>query len=720
MPIERTSTGWNSISTAIKAFGSPQWFMTTAIIVLLLSGALFTGFGLIELSEIEPGTWRWTRYYFGIFTALTLAIAVLGLWRGPHNAGLIVSTLLALGLGAMVPVATVVFLILSALSLGRLLVSSPKVAPTDVLLVGIVAFGSLLSILIALPINNAGSWGLLFALPLVLGWRRLRLAWPAAAAAEPRSTQLYLLQCGIGAAALLHLLVALMPEVGHDALAMHLLVPAHVAQHQAWHFDTAHHVWAVMPMFVDWFYTAAYLFAGETAARLLNVASILLLATLVHRSAVWAGATRIGANWSALLLLVTPLTYLESSSLFIEGLWSALVLGGTLALLRLSTSADNARREILLASVFLGGALAAKAVTFTLLPVLALLLLARVRHWLTRELIPATGYALFMFVAVGAIPYMRAYGLTGNPVFPFFNGYFQSPLYPPSNFGPPEKFELGLDWDTVYRITFDSSRYLEASVGSAGFQWLLLVVPGLLVVALARRHRALLLGVIALGWGWLTFEQTAYLRYVLPSFALACAMVGVMLAVAESTGRWARRASITAALAALVLNLFHLHSATWYGEIYLRVITDSRAREAFIENAAPTRVAVDLVNALNQADTPVAFFSQPLTAGLKADALYANWYNTRFLMAVLDTANAAELGQLLANEKVEYLLLDEAWREIDPHARLKEISTEIARISTVSVRRLDKRYRDTQQTTTHSPVQRGIGKLGPGKDVINK
>jgi hypothetical protein len=683
--------------------------MAIAIIALLVFGGVITGAGLFDLREIEPEAWRWTKDYLVIFAELVLAIALVGLWRGPRAAILIVGTLLALGLGAMVPVAAVVFLTLSTFVVGRLLVWGSKVALTDILLIGIVVVGTVLGFLVHLPVNNAGSWGLLFAFPLVIGWRHLRLVWPAHTR-EPLGAHLYLLYCAMGAAALLHLLVALMPEVGHDALAMHLFVPAHIGHHQAWHFDAANYVWAVMPMFVDWFYTAGYLFAGETAARLVNAGNIMLLAILVHRSALWAGANRIGAGWAVLLLLVTPLAFLESSSLFIEGMWSALVLGGTLSLLRLLTAPDSARREIMLAGVLLGGAVAVKAVTLIILPVLALLLMAQMRRWLVRELIPVTGFALLMFLAIGAIPYIRAYVLTGNPVFPFFNGYFQSPFYPLVNFKPPAHFELGLGWDTLYRITFDSSRYLDSTIGAAGFQWLLLVLPGVLVLILSRHRRALLLGLILTGWVWLTFEQTAYLRYVLPSFALACVLVAVMLSAAESAGRWAWRASITAALLTLALNLLHLHAATWYGQIDLRVITDPRAREAYIERVAPVRAAVDLVNALNLAHTPVAFFSSPLTAGLQAQALYANWYNTRFQAAVKAAGDADELGRLLAREQVEYLVLDESWKEIDRHAQVRGISTEIARISTISIRQLDQRYRDAQDMRTYN-VHSSVRKL---------
>jgi hypothetical protein len=669
------------------------------IVAVLMAGFAATGYGFsrLAISGAAVANWRWTHQYLLIFLVLTLIVAVTGSWRGPRVAGIVVGATLAVVLGAAVPVAVLAGLALSAFTLGRLLLRDTGVAVTDSLLVGIVVAATVLGLLVHWPVNNAGTWGLLFALPLAVGWRHVRGLCPTFSLPASAGVHQYLLYCAISAAAMLHVLVGLMPEVGHDALVTHLFVPAHVAHHQAWHFDARTYVWALMPMFVDWLYTAGYLFAGETGARMINVGGILLLASLVQRLAQWAGANRIGASWAVLLLLVTPLTFLESSSLFVESIWSALVVGGTLALLRLHAKPANGRTDIMLAAVLLGGAVAAKALTFTVLPVLVLMMLVCARRWFTRELMPVAGFALLVFVFLGAIPYAKAYVLTGNPVFPFFNAYFQSPLYPSENFSPPAIFERGLAWDTLYRMTFDSGKYLESTAGAAGFQWLLLVVPGALVLAMTRHRRALLLALVGTGWLWLAFAQTAYLRYVFPTFALACSLVAVALTVTASSGRWVWRLAILAAVSTLVLNLLHFNAGTYYGKISPNVIVDARARDSYIEGMVPVRAVVDLVNALNRDLAPVAFFSAPLTAGLQADALYANWYNPRYQAAVNAVNDPGSMGRLLARENVEFVVLDEASKASDLYSRVSGATTEVARVGKVSVRRLDDRHRYTEE-----------------------
>ncbi len=404
--------------------------MSMIFIVLLVIGFLATAYGLFGLatSDVMGASWRWTGRYLLIFFSLALLFVFFDVLGGSRLAGPRAAVVLVVVLGAAVPVAVVGVLALSAFAVGRMVLRNPSIAVTDSLMVGIVAMGTLLSLLVHLPVNNIGTWGLLFALPLALGWRNIRDIWATASFPFPEGLHQRLLYSAIAAAAMLHVLVGLMPEIGHDGLAMHLFVPAYVSHHQAWNFNVSTYVWAVMPMFVDWIYSAGYMFAGETGARLVNIGSILLLAAYVYRVACWAGANKLGACWGVLLLLVTPLTFLESSSLFVEGMWSALVVGGMFALLRLSTNVGAAQTNILLGGLLLGGALAAKAVTFTVIPVLALVMLAGISRWFTRKLWSGVGLGLLMFVGVGSIPYVVAYICTGIPYFPSLMQYFGLPF----------------------------------------------------------------------------------------------------------------------------------------------------------------------------------------------------------------------------------------------------------------------------------------------------
>src|SRR5207253_1955808 len=120
--------------------------------------------------------------------------------------------------------------------------------------------------------------------------------------------------------------------------------------------------------------------ADETASRLINSAFILLVAWQVREMVIWAGGTATSSRWAMLIFLSTPLAFAENSSLHIEGVWTAFVMAGTLAILKVSSSTPDARERLshlLLAGVMLGFSLAAKAVTLSVLPVLLVILLSQ-------------------------------------------------------------------------------------------------------------------------------------------------------------------------------------------------------------------------------------------------------------------------------------------------------------------------------------------------------
>ncbi len=693
--------------------GASSRLVSCAVIAAIAAGALATAYGLYHLAlpDAQGPAWRCGLRYTLILLPLMLLAVLAGLWRGPRMGGALVAGLLLLLLGVAVQALAVAVFAASALTLGNWLLRGDAFHPLDKLLVGLTVFGTFFGLLAHFSVNSAGLWDALIALPPLLGWRYLRDAcrglgrWLVER--PDGGFGLRMLQAAIVAAASLHLLGALMPEVGHDALATHLFVPEYLAQHRSWSFDARTYSWAVMPMLVEWIYSAGYFLAGSLGAHLINAAAVMLLAELVHRVSRWAGAGPRQAAWGALLLLLTPLVFAESSSLFIDVLWSTLLLAGTLALLRMLAQPERARSEIVLGGVLLGGALAAKAVTFTALPVLALVLLLAWKRWFRVELLPVLALGLGVFVAIGSVPYLTAWWKTGNPVFPFFNAVFHSPLYPTHDIAPPPIFARGLRWDTPYRMTFDSSRYLEGTAGAAGFQWLLLVLPAGFAAALARHRRALLLFLIAASWMWLVFHETAYLRYALPSFALGGALIALLLNMAASAGPWASRAALVAAMAVAVLDLLHFSSGTYYGTIDFRVLTDSRAKDEYVLQKAPVRDAVAMVNALDPQGTPVAFFCDGLAAGLHGNALYPNWYNPTFLAAIKTAHDAAALGRVLAHNNVEYLLLDGNWERTATGARLLKASTEVANVGGISVRRLDDRFRFGRELLPSTDIGKG-------------
>lgn len=685
----------------VQRMRTTPWLAPVVAAAVMFGGAL-TAYGWFARDE----RWRTAQHltYFGVLLAVVLVGMVVGGRRRVRALplGFVAAVVMAAAFGQLGAIALVAWFAASCVLLGRLVLRRwPQVGDVECALVGMVGYGTIVGLLVAWPVNYAGVYALLLALPPLLA--RAEAAALAARvrawfAAERSAGAVGWLEEGVGAAiaavVLVHMLVAAMPESGHDALVSHLMMPARIAFRGVWEFDVTAHAWAVMPALGDWLYTVGCVLAGESGARFVNVACVLLLGRVVFDAARWLGGTHVAALAAVLLFLTTPLALTETSSLFIEGVWSCCVVGAAMAVLRAvagGTSEAMRSCQLVVAGVLAGGGMAAKMVTMLALPWLGLLLLVRWRTWWSRQR-PAMVAAVLAFAVVGCQPYVRALWLTGNPVFPFFNARFRSPYYPHENFVAPAIFDHGVTWDVLYRMTFDSGRYLEALPGAAGFQWLLLVVPAVLGFAALRHRRALALAGFATGTLWLVFVQTAYLRYVFPTFAIASALAGAALAGALPRSRAALLLAASAVVT-VVLNLVCFSTGGYSHHVSLRALVDRRAMDRYFAERQPLRAAIRLVNEQNRGMAPVALFGPAMAADLHADVLTPNWYNPNFANAVREATTPEALGELLASRRVRHLLLAASWQDEVSRELVRAVSNEVQAVGDVSVRVLDERFR---------------------------
>ncbi|WP_230150253.1 phospholipid carrier-dependent glycosyltransferase [Pseudomonas brassicacearum] len=661
-----------------------------AVLLVLLASAVVGvyGFSTLELASMNSGTRTILLSLAGlaaltVFTRKPPVILCLGLLA-----------CLSIACAQIWPVIVVAVFALSSTVLGRWLLRQETLADWSVhLLVGAGAFGTLTGLAAYLPINYPWLYGALLLLPLVWGHRHvtsigreLLLHIQATRSTQtPVQTALDVLICGF---ACLYVLVAFMPEVGHDALAMHLFVPSHLAQRHQWSFDASTYVWAVMPMLADWIYSIVYMLAGETASRLSNSAFTLLLAWQIRNMTRWAGGSATSARCASLIFLSTPLAFAESSSLHIESAWTAFMMAGTLAILKVSGFTPEPRErlsQLRLAGLLLGFALATKAVTLSVLPVLLVILLLHYKAWAVQGIAKTLLLGSVALILAGATPYVSAGYLTGNPVFPFFNAIFHSPLWPNINFEPPATFGRGMTWDTLYRMVFKSPEFIEGRVGAAGFQWLLLPTAAVAVL-LSGNKKALCILLVSAGAMLLTFHSTAYLRYVFPSFAL----FSVILALPFSDARiFPRSLAIVAGAVLILTNTRFIQAATYYGEIKPSALLSQAGRDAYLLERLPIRKMVDTVNALNTGHQPVAVFASPLMAGLHGDALYASWYNLKWKSEFDAAASPSELAQRLRRHQVSWLVIDLKSLPQAPLDRLLTVSTSYARLGDMELRKLN-------------------------------
>jgi len=684
-----------------------QRFIQIVLGLSLMAGVVLTIWGLVHLPWPQTLPWADASALFRYLTFMGVCAGLVfagSFWskRNPLLVGAIIATGMALLSGALWSLLVTLWFAFASAILGKSILSVLRINTEETwltnFLIGAGVYGTAIGFLAHFPVNYPGVYGVALALPVLLGWRNVtecgRRFMASLAKNDTSAFKINWLDASIAVIALVFFVVALMPEVGHDALAMHLFIPAHLALRHQWGFDADTYVWAVMPMLGDWIFSVGYMLAGETAVRLINFGFILVLGWLVRDLVLWAGGAIKGVRWAALIFLSTPLTFTESSSLFIESVWAAFVVAGTLALLRQYSATDESKSGMPLAALLLGLAVATKSVTLTILPVLLLLVLWHFKSWLRTTSLSSWFTATGLFLLVGLIPYFTAWWLTGNPVFPFFNGIFQSSYYPPVNFDSATIFGKGVTWDVLYRATFDSAKYLEASAGASGFQWLLLFVPAAIILFANKQHKGVTLLLVGAMVVAAVFQSVSYLRYAFPAWAILAAVMGLVLGGALTESKLVKAAWVAAATGTVLLNLLFLGAGAQYRDLPLKSIGDKVHRDAYLQGRLPIRNAVELVNLLNVGRAPVAIFSHPLTAGLKADALYSNWYNFRFQGEINAASTAHAVANVLLQRGVDFVILDSSWSGGSEKRELIGKATEsIAEYGSISVRRVRADYR---------------------------
>ncbi|MGC4062888.1 MAG: hypothetical protein QM749_19435 [Aquabacterium sp.] len=561
-------------------------------------------------------------------------------------------------------------------------------------LVGAGLIGTVVGLVAHRPWSYPGLYWVALLLPIVR-WRDacvhlVRQVWARIDQAEqPGGLGLRVLDVALATIVTLHLLVALMPEVGFDALAVHLFVPGRLASATQWGFDPSKYAWALIPMLGDWVVSPAYLLAGESACKLSNFLFLLVLMKFTQALVEWAGGSATAVRFANLLLLTTPLVFGMNSTLQIEMIWSSFALGGLLVLL---TSIPHERQaagnDLVVAGMLMGMGIAAKAVVLTLLPVWGLVALAR--PVLRRQGWPIgrVAQAVSVFLLLGAIPYYTAWRKTGNPVFPFFNSVFKSHYFPPVDFDNA-LYKTKLTWRILYDFNFLPANYMESTIGGGGWHWLLLPAA-LLGACLLKNKRALALTLLMAGTVLLVFRSQSYLRYVFPVFPMLASVVAVQLtAWAPATSRWPLRANVLVLLATVAVNLAFISSANWnYRSLPMSVLLNDAERQAYLMWRAPIRLAIDVVNKVNPAGAPVTCFTtQTYGAGLRDDALFIGWYNDAFNSDVLALSSAQDVANLLRKHGSSTVILDDNWSTPAIRAYVRDATTEIASLGPISVRR---------------------------------
>lgn len=555
------------------------------------------------------------------------------------------------------------------------------------ILVGLSLVGMLVSAMSFLPIGYPGVYLLLVMVPYVIFTKDIIKLLKKPPNLISSSS---IVDAGLVTITTYYLMIALMPEIGHDALAMHLFVPSLMESAHYWSRDVENYSWAVMPMLGDWVYSVAYMIGGEKSVRFTNFLAILLFSWLSGVIASWACDDNKVIKITALFILCMPIIFAENSSSFIDSIWAVLVLGSVLLVLQVNEK--NYVNKIFLFTIISAGALSAKATSISLIFILTLLLFLRVLKFAKISKLKWMLCASTLILIFGFSPYIYSWYLTGNPVFPFFNGVFKSHFFPIYNFQPPFQPSLLTPYE-IYRMTFFSQEYIEGKFGATGFQLISLLPVAIAAAIVAKNTKAVVVMSLGLLFITITFLSTGYIRYILPSFGI---IVGGIFGALNSknilVNKKLKLVFNFLIILTIILNLIFLKAATNYGDFKFGAVVSKDGRKDYLYHHQPIRLAVDFVNSININHSATAFFSSPLAAGLTADALHPNWYNSNFSEEITNAISVSKLLNVLLKYKVKYIIFDENWGDLNKRKNILSITTKIATFNTISVLRIKDNY----------------------------
>ncbi len=631
-----------------------------ALWLTFVFGVLLCAIGVLINRPWQQEIWSLTGWRRLLGCAAVFAVVwLVGCWRRAPLAPILIGSLAAgtVVITGPVALAAVGYFALSAWSTGRLLLRQSFAIQSfgnELLsvLLGIAVWQELVGLAAHLPINCGLLYVVLMSVPVAAQFRLLPLAWKSLRNGF-HSAMSWTPHVSVGLTAFVlfaHWAVAMRPEVSADGLAMHLVIPATVAEHGRWWYDVERYSWAVMPMAGDWAYTAVYLLGGEWAARLLNFALLTAIVALTG----WVVARWVPAPVAVLvagLFAATPLVHLVTGNLFVENFQAAMLLGALVCLGLTRERADA--RLFVAAGALLGAALSAKFGSLCYaVPLLFVAASASTAlGWRPRL------KAGLVFLLLALPPYVTAYFLTGNPVFPFMNSVFRSPYFDSAMSFRDQRFVTPLSWHTPYDATFHTSRFLEAQDGALGYQYLALV-PLCLVGMVCGRGlpwlgaASLAVGLTGAALTWIGASNIRYSFAALPMLAVA---VGALLNSLRDCHPTLYRGVLGSCIACIVSGTLLLSSSGWWKDFMLNPF-DVREKQRYVATSAPGRLLVDYLNA-RYSDRPVLFLVNGQSAGLRGRVYLNSWHNETFYRRLRAAASTAAVTRLLAEHGIELLVV---------------------------------------------------------------
>lgn len=499
----------------------------SALFVLLafatLVAALVAATVNVELRGAFSGTLPLIGRYAGTLVLPALlawaAFRFFG-WRAPASSFL--GLALAIGFVAYAGIgqaAALVLLLAASVVVGRLSIRRVAQPGAGLLVTSVLGgLGIIIGVigwLLPVPVHSTVSSLVVLALLVIAGRRQLAEStltlaseWNRVASALPVISFLSVAVLGFAA------VFVWLPSLNPDDNAAHLLLGNQLLADGYSRLDASTQISSVAPWFNNVIQALLVLVSGAEARSATGLVWLLFGCAGAFRLAKALRADDATALVAMAVYASHPLTAYYGTTLQVDGASAACLLHLATLCIGVQRGEQEASTPILIG--VLCGVLAALKVTN--LVFLACFGVWLVWHLASRGMMSRALAIILVAAAVAGSSYFYATLVTGNPLFPLYNGIFKSSYMPPVNFADG-RWHSGFGPAVLWDLTFSTGKYMEAYTGAAGLS--LLGLAGASLVALLSGGWRAALTAIAIVVGAVVFFQVQYLRYVFPAVTLA-------------------------------------------------------------------------------------------------------------------------------------------------------------------------------------------------------
>lgn len=469
------------------------------------------------------------------------------------------------------------------------------------------------------------------------------------------------------------------PSVMFDDHALRLrLWTSFITQHRA-ELDPTIQIWSLAPFASDLTHAGLSLMAGADVRGAWNLGLALTL-LLLTANVLQQARVRATAQWLLIVLLAsTPMLGVLLLSLQTE-LVLAVIAIACMSLICRAVKGYDVHVWGVLAGAALCAAVKLPAAALGMLLIAALLLRVGIRGALPRrEGALWASLALLILGWVALHNYAVAWRITGNPVFPLYNGIFRSPFFSPENF-LDTTWTRGFSLSSFVNVFFETSKYFESRDYVAGWQYLILLPCALIALLLGSAPRSLRLTLIPLlGFGVIMFAAIQYWRYLFPVMPLAVVAMGALFA---NQRRAVQAIFFAVALACIALNLYAFTGISWIMQGTAQSAYTDEGREQLVSTYAPAVKLNDKIGEIAPGARVLYPFETPFGATLHGTPLYVNWYTPGRAMRFSAIKSSNDVAKFLATEQVDFVILNQSNTDtgLTPSTALREHMARYGRV----------------------------------------